>query len=58
MRNPFYGVRRMTEWLRKEGYKVNRIGVKWLMRQIDLYTLYPKPRLSNGSDFKYPLCIS
>lgn len=27
-RSPFYGVRRMTEWLRKEGYEVNRKRVK------------------------------
>ncbi|MCF6158435.1 MAG: transposase [wastewater metagenome] len=33
---PFYGVRRMTEWLRKEGHKVNRKRVNRLMRQMGL----------------------
>ncbi|MBE7546968.1 hypothetical protein KsCSTR_22580 [Candidatus Kuenenia stuttgartiensis] len=31
----------MTVWLRKEGYEVNRNRVKRLMRQMDLYAIYP-----------------
>ena len=59
-RNPFYGVRRMTEWLRKEGYyEVNRKRVKRLMRQMGLYAIYPKPRLSTGKDEhkRYPYLL-
>ena len=59
MRSPFYGVRRMTAWLRKEGYEVNRKRVKRLMRQMGLYAIYPKPRLSNGKDEqkRYPYLL-
>ena len=35
-RYPFYGVRRLTEWLRKEGHEVNRKRVKRLMREMGL----------------------
>ena len=59
MRSPFYGVRRMTAWLRKEGYEVNRKRVRRLMRQMGLYAIYPKPRLSNGKDEqkRYPYLL-
>jgi putative transposase len=43
---PFYGVRRMTAWLRGQGYTVNRKRVARLMRVMGLEALYPKPRLS------------
>jgi putative transposase len=43
---PFYGVRRMTAWLRGQGYAVNRKRVARLMRRMGLEALYPKPRLS------------
>ncbi|GAB61564.1 transposase [Candidatus Jettenia caeni] len=59
MRSPFYGVRRMTEWLRQEGYGVNRKRVNRLMRQMGLYAIYPKPRLSDGRDEqkRYPYLL-
>ena len=43
---PFYGLRRMTAWLRGQGYTVNRKRVARLMRVMGLEALYPKPRLS------------
>jgi putative transposase len=43
---PFYGVRRMTAWLRGQGYTVNRKRVARLMRVMGLEAMYPKPRLS------------
>jgi putative transposase len=43
---PFYGVRRMTAWLRGQGYGVNRKRVARLMHKMGLEALYPKPRLS------------
>lgn len=43
---PFYGVRRMTAWLRSQGYAVNRKRVARLMQMMGLEALYPKPRLS------------
>jgi putative transposase len=46
MATPFYGVRRMTAWLRCQGYGVNHKRVARLRRQIGLEAISPKPRLS------------
>ena len=43
---PFYGVRRMTAWLRSRGYVVNPKRVRRLLRQMGLAAIYAKPRLS------------
>jgi putative transposase len=43
---PYYGVRRMTAWLRSQGYAVHRKRVARLLRTMGLETIYPKPRLS------------
>jgi putative transposase len=43
---PFYGSRRMTRWLTRQGEEVNRKRVQRLMRQMGLEAIYPKPRLS------------
>ncbi len=45
-RHPFFGVRKMTEWLRGGGYAVNEKRVRRLMRQMGIMAIYPKPRLS------------
>jgi putative transposase len=45
-RTPFYGVRRMTFWLAKQGYGVNVKRVRRLLRQMGLEAIYPKPRLT------------
>ena len=45
-RTPFYGVMRMTEWLRREGCDVNPKRVRRLLRQMGLEAIYAKPRLS------------
>jgi putative transposase len=45
-RTPFYGVRRMTAWLRGAGYPVNPKRVRRLLRLLGLAALYPKPRTS------------
>ncbi len=45
-RTPFYGVRRMTYWLRAQGYGVNGKRVRRLLRGMGLEAIYPKPRLS------------
>ena len=59
-RHPFYGVRRMTVWLQSLGDGVNKKRVGRLMRQMDLYPIYPKPRLSQGTDAhkKYPYLLN
>ena len=43
---PFYGIRRMTAWLQRQGYAVNHKRVGRLLRQMGLAAIYPKPRLS------------
>ena len=43
---PFYGSRRMTAWLTKQGEEVNRKRVQRLMRIMGLEAIYPRPRLS------------
>jgi len=49
-RTPFYGVRRMTVWLREQGYEVNPKRVSRLMRLMGLHAIYPKPRLSQPGE--------
>jgi putative transposase len=44
--HPFYGSRKVTEWLRQHGEAVNRKRVQRLMRLMGLEAIYPKPRLS------------
>jgi putative transposase len=43
---PFYGARRMTVWLRKAGYGVNRKRIRRLMRVMGLSAIYRRPRTS------------
>ncbi len=43
---PFYGSRRMTAWLRREGYQVNRKRVARLMAALGLVAIYPRPQTS------------
>ncbi len=43
---PFYGIRRMTAWLHREGHHVNHKRVGKLMRRMGVEAIYPKPKLS------------
>ena len=45
-RTPFYGSRKMTEWLRRKDYAVNRKRVSRLMELMGIAAVYPKPKLS------------
>ncbi len=47
-RHPFYGSRKLTQWLRSQGEPVNRKRVQRLLRVMGLEAIYPKPRLSQG----------
>ncbi len=47
-RHPFYGSRKLTQWLRSQGEEVNRKRVQRLLRVMGLEAIYPKPRLSQG----------
>ena len=46
LKTPFYGSRRMVAHLAQQGHRVNRKRVQRLMRQLGLYAVYPKPKLS------------
>jgi len=58
-RIPFYGVRRLTAWLRKTGHPVNHKRVARLMNLMGLEAIYPKPRTSKGhpESKKYPYLL-
>ena len=43
---PFYGSRKLTAQLRREGHEVGRCHVRRLMRTMGLEALYRKPRTS------------
>ena len=49
-RTPFYGSRKMTEWLATVGHEVNRKRVRRLMELLGVEAVYPKPRLSQPGD--------
>ncbi len=58
-KTPFYGVPKMTEWLRRRGYGVNRKRIRRLMRLMGLEAVYPKPWLSQPAKDhkKYPYLL-
>lgn len=47
---PYYGVMRMTNQLRRDGYGVNEKRIRRLMRNMGLEALYPKPNLSKNTN--------
>jgi putative transposase len=47
---PFYGSRRMTAWLRSQGYAVNRKRVTRLMQQMGMEAIDTKPQLSQAAE--------
>jgi putative transposase len=59
LKTPFYGSRRMTVWLNRQGYAVNRKRVQRLMRLMGLEAIYPRPRTSivNPSHKIYPYLL-
>jgi putative transposase len=60
LKTPFYGSRRMTQWLRAKGHKVNRKRVQRLMRQMGLEGLAPGPSTSrpHPEHVKYPYLLT
>ena len=56
---PFYGVDKMTEWLRRQGFMVNPKRVRRLLRLMGLEAIYPKKRFSfpTGVYKKYPYLL-
>jgi putative transposase len=45
---PFYGSRRLTAWLVRQGEAVNRKRVQRLLRRMGLEAIHPKPRTSGA----------
>jgi putative transposase len=56
---PFYGSRRITYQLNREGYGVNRKRIQGLMRNMGIEAIYPKKNTSQpeGSHKKYPYLL-
>jgi len=55
MKTPFYGIRRLTEWLRRQmGYEVNRKRVKRLMELMGWQTIYHR-RNTSRPDKSHPV---
>ena len=42
IKTPFYGIAKMTAWLRRHGHPVNHKRVRRLMRQMGLEAVYPR----------------
>jgi putative transposase len=57
---PFYGTRRMSAWLKKQGHQVNRKRVRRLMRIMGLKAIYRRPRTSKPAPGHkiYPYLLS
>ena len=45
--NPFYGIRRITAYLQREGFTVNHKRVSRMMNLMGIQAIYPKPKLSS-----------
>jgi putative transposase len=56
---PFYGIRRMSAWLRRQGEAVNPKRVARLMRLMGIHAIYPKPHLSvpSAQAQRYPYLL-
>lgn len=54
LKTPFYGCRRLTKWLNKQGHQVNRKRVKRLMELMGWQTIFRKPNTS-WKDKRHPV---
>jgi len=56
---PFYGMLKLTEMLKNEGYHVNVKRVRRLMSIMNLRTIYREPRttFAKKGDYKYPYLL-
>ena len=59
METPFYGSRKMTQHLIREGHRVNRKRIRRLMRLMGIEAVYPGPNLSKRRHHhaKYPYLL-
>ena len=58
-KTPFYGSRKLVKWLGRNGHVVNRKRVQGLMRAMGIEAIYPKRKLSQGTQHepKYPYLL-
>ena len=58
-RHPFYGIRRITQVLKRQGHSVNHKRIARLMSRMGLEAIYPKPNVSKASNAhpKYPYLL-
>ena len=58
-KHPFYGVPKMTEFLKRQGYAIGRDRTRTLLRSMGLEAVYPKPKTSiKAKDHKiYPYLL-
>src|SRR5215213_4502481 len=59
LETPYYGSRKMTAWLRREGHVVNRKRVRRVIRQMGLQVIWQKPNTSkpNPEHKVYPYLL-
>ena len=58
-KTPFYGVRKMTEYLKECGFTIGKSHTRALLRHMGLMAVYPKPNLSkpHPGHLKYPYLL-
>jgi len=58
-RHPFYGSRKLRDYLRRKGYKINRKRIQRLMRKMGIVSVAPKPNTSlpNKAHKIYPYLL-
>src|SRR5258708_5825208 len=58
-RTRFYGMKKMTAWLRTQGHEVNHKRIARLLREMGLMAIYPSPRLSQPGEqqVRYPYLL-
>jgi len=60
LRWPFYGYRRITEELKRNGYQINRKRIRRIMHNLNIRAIYPKlnPSMPNKLHKKFPYLLS
>ncbi|GAB6095722.1 hypothetical protein JCM14469_19750 [Desulfatiferula olefinivorans] len=58
MKHPTSGSRTIRDYLKRQGYKINRKRVQRLMRLMDIEAIYPKPRTSTPASEASDLPLS
>ena len=58
-KTPFYGVLKLTELMKSEGFKVGKKRIRRLMKLINWRTIYKEPRttIANKKSYKYPYLL-